>query len=80
MPKLKLVIAGGNGFLGQQLARYFQQRNYRVVILGRGPEAGPDYVHWDGRILGPWAAALEGAAALVNLAGRTVDCRYTDAK
>ena len=79
MPKPKLVIAGGNGFLGQQLARYFQQRNYRVVILGRGPEAGPDYVHWDGRTLGPWAAALEGAAALVNLAGRTVDCRYTDA-
>ena len=75
----KMVIAGGNGFLGQHLARHFRQRGYRVVVVGRGSGAGPDYLRWDGRTLGPWAAALEGAAALVNLAGRTVDCRYTAA-
>ena len=74
-----MVIAGGNGFLGQQLAVYFRQQSWRVVILGRGPGAGPDYQQWDGHNLGPWAAALEGAAALVNLAGRTVDCRYNQA-
>ena len=74
-----MVIAGGNGFLGQHLARHFRQRGYRVVVVGRGSGAGPDYLRWDGRTLGPWAAALEGAAALVNLAGRTVDCRYTAA-
>ena len=79
MTQLRLIIAGGNGFLGHQLAQYFRQRGYRVVVLGRGPSAGPDYVRWDGRTLGPWAAALEGAAALINLAGRTVDCRYTAA-
>lgn len=79
MPNPQLVIAGGNGFLGQELAQYFRQRGYRVVVLGRGASAGPDYLRWDGRTLGPWAAALEGAAALINLAGRTVDCRYTEA-
>ncbi|GAB3845832.1 TIGR01777 family oxidoreductase [Hymenobacter terrigena] len=73
----KLVIAGGNGFLGQHLASYFRERGYRVVVLGRGAPPGPDYVRWDGRTLGAWAAELEGAVALVNLAGRTVDCRYT---
>ncbi|MCI1187330.1 TIGR01777 family oxidoreductase [Hymenobacter sp. DH14] len=77
MPQSKLVIAGGNGFLGQHLAGYFREQGYRVVVLGRNPGPGPDYVHWDGRTLGAWAAELEGAAALVNLAGRTVDCRYT---
>lgn len=79
MPQPKLVIAGGNGFLGQHLARHFREQGYRVVILGRGAGAGPDYGRWDGRSLGPWATELEGADALVNLAGRTVDCRYTAA-
>ncbi|MFC6223968.1 TIGR01777 family oxidoreductase [Hymenobacter artigasi] len=79
MPQPKLVIAGGNGFLGQHLARYFEPLGFRVVVLARGAGAGPDYARWDGRTLGPWVAELEGAAALVNLAGRTVDCRYTAA-
>ena len=79
MPQPKLVIAGGNGFLGQHLAHYFRMRDFRVVVLARGTGAGADYARWDGRTLGPWAAELEGAAALVNLAGRTVDCRYTAA-
>ncbi|MBJ6109510.1 TIGR01777 family oxidoreductase [Hymenobacter sp. BT523] len=79
MPQLKMVIAGGNGFLGHHLAGYFRERGCRVVLLGRGAASGPDYVRWDGRTLGPWAAELEGADALINLAGRTVDCRYTAA-
>lgn len=79
MSQPKLLIAGGNGFLGQHLARYFRERGYRVVVLGRGAASGPDYVRWDGRTLGPWAAELEGAEALLNLAGRSVDCRYTEA-
>ena len=74
-----MVIAGGNGFLGRHLAQHFRQLGYRVVIVARSVVPGPDDVRWDGRTLGPWAAALEGAAALVNLAGRTVDCRYNDA-
>ncbi|MFD1469914.1 TIGR01777 family oxidoreductase [Hymenobacter caeli] len=75
----KLVIAGGNGFLGRHLRAHFERLGYRVVALGRGPGAGSDYAQWDARTPGPWAAALEGADLLVNLAGRTVDCRYTAA-
>lgn len=76
-----IVIAGGTGFLGQALARYWAPR-FQIVILSR--KARPTqgnirYVAWDGRMLGPWAAELEGAHALVNLVGRSVDCRYTPA-
>ena len=59
--------------------QYFRARGYRVVILSRTPDVGPDQRPWDARTLGPWAAELEGAAMLVNLAGRSVDCRYTAA-
>ncbi len=43
-----------------------------MIVLARSSG-----VRWDGRTLGPWAAALNGADALINLAGRSVDCRYT---
>nr|WP_280638189.1 TIGR01777 family oxidoreductase [Hymenobacter sp. 5317J-9] len=79
MPQPKLVIAGGNGFLGRHLAEYFRERGYRVVVLGRGSAHGSDHVRWDGRTLGDWTAELDGADALINLAGRIVDCRYTAA-
>ena len=77
MQQPKMVIAGGHGFLGSHLRRHFQQLGYRVVIIGRGAVAGPDSVRWDARTFGPWATELEGAAVLVNMAGRTVDCRYS---
>ncbi|MFD2717863.1 TIGR01777 family oxidoreductase [Hymenobacter monticola] len=79
MKQLKIVIVGGNGFLGRHLGLHFQQRGYRVVTIGRTVAPGPDSVRWDTRTLGPWAAELEGADVLVNLAGRTVDCRYNEA-
>jgi uncharacterized protein (TIGR01777 family) len=72
----KLVLVGGNGFLGQHLRKHFQALGYEVVSISR---TGPGDVRWDARTLGPWAQELEGAAVLVNLAGRTVDCRYTAA-
>lgn len=70
-----LILAGGTGFLGQHLRRYFTRAGYRVRTLSRRPRH-PDDLAWDGRTLGPWAAALEGAAVVLNLAGRSVDCRY----
>jgi uncharacterized protein (TIGR01777 family) len=76
MKNPKLVLVGGNGFLGRHLRRYFQLLGYEVVSISR---TGPSDVPWDARTLGPWAAELEGAAVLVNLAGRSVDCRYTAA-
>jgi uncharacterized protein (TIGR01777 family) len=77
MDKPKMVIAAGNGFLGTHLAHYFRCRGYRVVVISRTP--GPGTVAWDAQTLGAWAQELEGAAVLINLAGRSVDCRYTEA-
>ncbi|MFD2785306.1 TIGR01777 family oxidoreductase [Hymenobacter rubripertinctus] len=74
MERPKLILAGGSGFLGRHLARHFTQLGYSVVVLGR--TARPGVVRWNGRTLGPWAAELEGAAVLINLAGKSVDCRY----
>lgn len=75
----KVVLAGGSGFLGRSLARALEARGYEAVILTRSPAPGstPREVAWDGRTPGAWCAELEGAAAVINLAGRSVDCRYT---
>ncbi|HWW01637.1 MAG TPA: TIGR01777 family oxidoreductase [Candidatus Acidoferrum sp.] len=74
-----IVIAGGSGFLGQTLASYFQERGCEVVVLSRAARSiGPPghQVSWDGRTLGSWQKELEGAAAVINLSGKSVDCRY----
>jgi uncharacterized protein len=76
----KIVLPGGSGFLGKLLATYFQNLDWQVIILTRRPNkiALPaTVVEWDGRTVGPWRRELEGATALVNLAGRSVNCRYT---
>ena len=76
MSQPKLVLIGGNGFLGRHLATHFQAIGYQVVSISR---TGPGDVRWDARTLGPWAQEVEGADLLVNLAGRSVDCRYNAA-
>ncbi|MEZ6037620.1 MAG: TIGR01777 family oxidoreductase [Planctomycetota bacterium] len=75
----KVVIAGGTGFLGRNLAVRLLELGHEVVVLGRSAPSTPagTFVPWDGHSLGPWTDALRGCAALVNLAGRTVDCRKT---
>ncbi|RPD39267.1 TIGR01777 family oxidoreductase [Chitinophaga barathri] len=85
MKNKKIVLAGGSGFLGAGLADYFGHSN-EIIILTRNPgglngAAHPDavYVQWDGRSTGPWTAFLEGADLLVNLSGKSVNCRYTEA-
>ena len=74
---MKIVIPGGTGQLGGVLAGALRARGDEVVVLGR--RAGDGVVPWDGRTLGPWADAIDGADVVVNLAGRTVNCRYTEA-
>lgn len=77
-----MVIAGGNGFLGRLLARYFREKGWEVSALVRDPAGdfervkGVRYMGWDGGTLGDWVEVLEGAELVVNLAGRTVNCRY----
>jgi uncharacterized protein len=75
-----IVIAGGSGFLGVSLAHHFIAAGHSVVLLSRSAPkcAGPWRHHaWDARSLGDWQVELEGASALVNLVGRTVDCIKT---
>lgn len=75
-----VVIAGGAGFLGVSLAVHLHDLGVPVVILSRSrPKVAGHWTHepWDGRTLGEWRRVLDGAAGLVNLAGRSVDCIKT---
>lgn len=78
--RLRIVLPGGSGQIGQVLASYFQERGHHITILTRGPYTAPwQTVHWDGENLGPWTEHLEGADVCINLAGRSVNCRYRPA-
>lgn len=74
----RIILAGGSGLLGQLLARRFRARGDDVIVLTRHPQSarGAREMAWDGATIGPWASEVEGAAAVINLAGRSVDCRY----
>ncbi len=77
----RIVISGGSGFIGRLLGDKLVAGNNDVVVLTRSPREGAEtirQVEWDGRTLGDWAGALDGAGALVNLAGRSVNCRYNE--
>ena len=77
---VKVIIPGGTGQVGAMLARFFHQGGAEVIVFSRQPRALPWRVEtWDGRTLGAWAAELEGAQVVINLAGRSVDCRYGSA-
>ncbi len=71
-----VVLTGANGFLGRLLTAFLANEGRSVIRIAR---SGGDY-DWDGRTLGPWTVALEGASALINLAGRSVNCRYGPAE
>ena len=73
----KIVLPGGSGFLGKALTDHFAKRGWEVVILSRAQNISRDgirTVRWDGKNLGPWISELEGATAVINLAGRSVAC------
>jgi len=75
-----IVIFGANGFLGRYLCRHFARNGKEVVAISRSREGWSGdgmFLEWDGKTLGPWALALEGAETVINLAGRSVNCRYT---
>ncbi|HTQ16097.1 epimerase [Mycobacterium sp.] len=78
--RLKVVLAGGSGSLGRRIAADLGGRGHDVVVLTRhvDPALGVRQVLWDGRTVGDWAAELDGPnTAIVNLAGKLVDCRPT---
>lgn len=77
---LRIVLPGGSGQVGRMLASYFQERGHHVTVLTRLPFAATwQTVHWDGENPGPWIEYLDGADVCINLAGRSVNCRYTQA-
>jgi uncharacterized protein len=74
---MRIVIPGGSGHVGRMLSRYFHDHRHDVTVLSRTPESALwKTAAWDGRTLGAWAATLEGCDACINLAGRSVNCRY----
>ena len=74
---VKVVLPGGSGYLGRTLTRAFERDGHEVVVLSRSLSPHARHVAWDGRTLGAWANELDGADAVINLAGRSVNCRYT---
>ncbi|AZQ42816.1 TIGR01777 family oxidoreductase [Nonlabens ponticola] len=73
----KVIIAGGTGFLGIALKEYFEKQGVLVITLSR--KRIQNTTHWNGKDLGEWVKHLEDTDVLINLAGKSVDCRYTDA-
>jgi hypothetical protein len=75
---MRIVIPGGTGQVGTVLGRAFRADGHDVVVLSRRAAAAPwRVVMWDGATVGPWASELDGADVVINLAGRSVNCRYT---
>lgn len=74
---MKIIIAAGTGFLGKNLEKYFTEKGNQVYILTRNPKRKNEIL-WDAKTLGEWKTLLENSDVLINLAGKPVDCRYTD--
>ncbi len=79
---MKIILPGGNGQIGRLLTRAFRNEGHDCVVLTRKRSHPTDEapglreVFWDGRTLGPWTTELESTDVVINLAGRSVDCRY----
>mgnify|MGYP006200049771 CR=1 FL=1 len=79
--KNKIVIAAGTGFLGKVLIQHFKNKFEEIIILTRGKSEIKNqikYVNWDAKSFSGWEAALENSDVVINLAGKSVDCRYTE--
>jgi uncharacterized protein (TIGR01777 family) len=77
MSTLRIVIAGGTGQVGSILTRHFNANHHHVTLLSRATRQDCQRVaHWDGTHLGEWVSELDGADVLINLSGRSVNCRY----
>jgi uncharacterized protein len=75
----KIVVTGGNGFLGRALTTHFSKIANEVVVISRKAVPTSSTVKWkkwDGSTMGEWSKSFEEADAVINLAGKNVDCRY----
>lgn len=94
MTKKKIVIAGGSGFIGEELIKYFGKENNIVILTRKLPESINNrnkysqlnnsdltrtrFVEWDGKSVDDWCTELNHADVILNLAGKSVNCRYTE--
>ncbi len=78
MKTKKMIVTGANGFLGKYLCHWFARTGWEVVAISRhgGVPGVVRDLRWDGRTVGDWTGEFEGAGVVVNLAGRSVNCRY----
>ena len=77
----KIILAGGNGYLGSVLAQYYRNLAAEIIILSRKPAPADGNIKtivWNGVAEGEWESTLEDADLLVNLCGKNVNCRYTE--
>ncbi len=74
---MKITIAGGSGFLGSHLRKHFQNLGHEVLVLTRKPKQKGD-IAWNGSNTGNWCKEIDGSEVLINLSGKSVDCRYTE--
>ena len=77
----KLIIAAGTGFLGQVLVNNFKESFDEIIILTRGKSEHKNnikYVNWNAKSFSGWEEELENTDVLINLAGKSVDCRYNE--
>jgi uncharacterized protein len=78
--KPRIILAGGSGFIGQSLSPFLLSKNYEVIVFSRAESDHRGDVpkaHWDGKTLGNWLEFVNGAFAVVNLTGRSINCRHT---
>lgn len=74
---MKIIIAAGTGFLGRNLEKHFTAKGNEIYILTRNPKLKNE-VYWNAKTLGEWKNLLEDADVLINLTGKSVDCRYNE--
>ena len=85
---MHIVVTGGTGFIGRALCASLFRDGHRVSILTRNAREASQLlgaivtaVEWHGREAGAWEQSLEGADAVINLAGAPIaDARWTDAR
>ena len=73
---MKILLAGGSGFIGRAIEKYFSTKGHSVSVLSRSPQRSTD-VYWDSKTIGDWTSTLKDSDVLINLTGKSVDCRYT---
>ncbi len=76
---MKIILVGASGYLGHALVSFLKKADHELAVISRhDPKNGARFIEWGGETMGAWAREFDGAAAVINLAGRSVNCRYND--